>query len=474
MHTTLLFAAPSPAMRRSARVAAAVESTTFALAPLPLPLVRHIFSSLPVDSRARAACVARGWRAALADPALWTRLDLSEGGGVAKKRVTELFLRGAVAKALGQLSELDLSGASGHRITETALLEVVAHNAHSLRSLRMNILRYPPSVQNYVEVHTVEALARAAPQLQRLETNTRCSWVDAPRLMRAGPPLTALRLTELNVRFANFGVGPLVGGIERVAPFAASLTDTALQPTLKRVGIVRADVRRPELLDVFVDAALARQLELSFCYCTPPAPGPLARLLRGASLTHLEIFSRATAAPPFDAAGAALVAAALRANTTITSISLYDASMCCDMGAACTVLGALVGHPSLRRINLEHEFNADEPAEEPADRAALGAALAAIVAADTLHRLVLDSTKLGDVNMAPIVNALPRLRHLRELNVCLMDLSEEFVRERLLPAVRANASLRKLMVSPLSLDFTESSPAAAEAEAVVRRRQLHD
>jgi len=46
-------------------------------ASLPLPLVQRIFLALPPDSRGRACCVCRAWRDVLADPALWTRLDMS-------------------------------------------------------------------------------------------------------------------------------------------------------------------------------------------------------------------------------------------------------------------------------------------------------------------------------------------------------------------------------------------------------------
>ena len=64
--------------RRSARVAAAAELAAAVLPPLPLSLVHRIFLLLEVDERARASCVARSWRDVLADPALWTRLDLAD------------------------------------------------------------------------------------------------------------------------------------------------------------------------------------------------------------------------------------------------------------------------------------------------------------------------------------------------------------------------------------------------------------
>ena len=47
-------------------------------ASLPLPLVQRIFLALPPDSRGRACCVCRAWRDVLAEPSLWTRLDMSD------------------------------------------------------------------------------------------------------------------------------------------------------------------------------------------------------------------------------------------------------------------------------------------------------------------------------------------------------------------------------------------------------------
>jgi hypothetical protein len=45
------------------------DPVTFA--SLPKPVLRVFMLALPVDARARAACVCRSWRAFLADPSLW-------------------------------------------------------------------------------------------------------------------------------------------------------------------------------------------------------------------------------------------------------------------------------------------------------------------------------------------------------------------------------------------------------------------
>jgi hypothetical protein len=72
--------------RRSARVAAEAERATTALSPLPLAVVLHIFSLLPVDCRLRCLEVCRGWRSVLSEHSLWTRLDLTAASGGVRVR----------------------------------------------------------------------------------------------------------------------------------------------------------------------------------------------------------------------------------------------------------------------------------------------------------------------------------------------------------------------------------------------------
>lgn len=202
--------------------------------------------------------------------------------------------------------------------------------------------------------------------------------------------------------------------------------------------IAHADVKRLEFLDALVNAALARQLqELSFLLCPPPSGAPLARLLRGGTLTTLEFSASEVAL--FETAAAALVADALRATTALTALKLLRARLCEDMHAAGVLLGALVGHPSLRSLSLVYE--------DAADRTALGALLAPLIVADApaLQKLSFFGSKLGDKGLAPLMDVLSRNTHLRSLDLRNTDYSEAFARERLLPAVRANKSLRELM-----------------------------
>jgi hypothetical protein len=74
--------------QQGARVAALAERAPSALERLPQPLSLRILALLPVDARARCACVSRGWRTIVADASLWLRLDLTAAGGVPEQRVT--------------------------------------------------------------------------------------------------------------------------------------------------------------------------------------------------------------------------------------------------------------------------------------------------------------------------------------------------------------------------------------------------
>ena len=211
-----------------------------------------------------------------------------------------------------------------------------------------------------------------------------------------------------------------------------------------------------------MDAVLARrlpELHLRLARLSLHAAAPLARLMAGSPLTTLTlscVWEGPGARQLFDADGAALMANALRASTTLTTLVLRNMGVCSDVHVATVVLGALVGHPSLRRLTLNDQYNTNARAAS--------AALAALVAADApaLESFSINDNGLGDAAFAPLVDALPRNRHLRWLFMSGNNLSERFMRERLLPAVRANAGLRVL--------WCGGDGAAAEAEELVRRR----
>ena len=425
------------------------------LAVLPIFLSRRVFNLLPVDSRAKASCVSRSWRDALVDPALWERLDLSHESGVAEAllvgaRSHDALLSGAANRAHGQLRCLD---ATGVNVTTRTLLDVLAANAGSMRTLHVSGLEEPLS--------TLDAIVTAAPTLQAVEVSGQvyCFSDTAPELIRSA----VLRLTELFV-YCGDPSGDF-GDLAEVGPVAEALSDATLQPALKCVCFVDADFSHPQVMNAVVDAAVVRRLRgLSFLDCSPPHAASLARLLADGAVTELG-FHRLRGTELLDAAGAALVGEVLRKNTTLTDLTLQDSHLFRNERAAETLLGALVAHPSLRSLLLECEGGSSPEAR--------GNLLAAVIAADApaLQRLYVEggswpphTSQLGDAGLGPIIDALPRNRHLRALEVSGNGMSEYFARHRLLPAVRSNTGLRKLSV------HGDRISAAKEAEELVASR----
>jgi hypothetical protein len=199
--------------------AAALERSPFAL--LPHALLVKVLLLLPVDARAVCATVCTSWYCTLADRTLWTRLDLSPAGGVARERVTDALLRGAAAKARGGLTVLDVS--ERPRVTHEALLAVVTANAGALTELRAWHV-------GGVSAEQAEALLGAAPALRVYHADvTRVPAAATGRMLRNEPPFGPLRMHEL---FVSSGSWP--GGDEDshaseagVRAFAADLTASA-------------------------------------------------------------------------------------------------------------------------------------------------------------------------------------------------------------------------------------------------------
>jgi hypothetical protein len=330
---------------------------------------------LPVDARARCACVCRGWRVVTAEVSLWTRLDLSSSSGV-RVRVTDGVLRGAVGLARGSLTALDVSGRAD--VTQATLLAVVTANAAALTELRAC-----SGFGRELYYATTETLLRAAPLLRVLDADVSCSiGPEATRLLRNEAPFGPLRMHLFCGSFNELAAAEVEAD---ATALAASL---AAHATLSSLRLLHAPLTAPAVLDAVVDAVLlqrVRWLELYSCDLSPASAPALARLLSGSALTELAIWNGGEHL--LDAPAAALLADALRANSTITALGMNGISLLSgDAEAAMTLLGALTGHPSLRMLRVCYN-------PVGARVAAVGAALSALVAANTpaLHVHVLSS-----------------------------------------------------------------------------------
>ena len=147
-------------------------------AHLPHAMALHIFSFVPADERARAALVCRAWRVTVADPRLWTVLDLNDVmySSGQWQPASDAKLRGAAALARGGLTVLRLDECND--LTDEARLEVVTANASSLRELSCDC------VETISSAHVLE-LARAAPRLVSFNTDvSQASVEEATRMLR--------------------------------------------------------------------------------------------------------------------------------------------------------------------------------------------------------------------------------------------------------------------------------------------------
>jgi hypothetical protein len=195
-------------------------------------------------------------------------------------------------------------------------------------------------------------------------------------------------------------------------------------------------------LDAMVDAALARRLlavELWDCQLSPASAPAYVRLL-GGGLARLALVNM----EQLDVPAALLLSNALRVSATLTSFQLSAADLWCDPAAAVLLLGALVSHPTLHKVDVSYNNTPSTPALQ----AIVCALLAALVAANApaLHTLDISHCRLSDARMSLLVDALPQNNYLRTLACAGNDMTEGFVHDRLRPAVQANASLRKLIL----------------------------
>jgi hypothetical protein len=227
------------------------------------------------------------------------------------------------------------------------------------------------------------------------------------------------------------------------AAVLALAADVAGHAWLAELTLAGVPLNTSAALDALVGAALARRLsavKLWRCQLTPVSAPALARLLSG-GLAQLAVVSLH---PHLDLPAALLLSNALRASTTLTSFQLCHVQLWHHPAAAVLLLGALTSHQSLRELCVW--YNA---AGTPALQTVAGAVIAALVAANApaLHTLDVSHCRLGDAGMGLLVDALPQNNHLRML-VCAggIGMTEGFMRNRLLPAVQANTSLRNLVL----------------------------
>jgi hypothetical protein len=425
------------------------------IASLPHALLARVLAHLPVDARLRASEVCRGWRQLLAtERSLWTALDLSTVRGVAHGK-KDALLRAAASKAGGALQSLDVSNSYG--LSFGALLDVVTASAQSLRVLCVASSFHGDGWS----VERAETLLRAAPRLRQLAADVEDDAGNATRALHAEGVLQPLRIRQLRVyaRWADDGAA--------IRALSAALAARA--SPLACLNVVRAPLAAPELLDAVVDAALGNKLatcDFTACRLSPVSVPSLVRLLGGVALTGLHIDGDAVQL--LDVPAAARMGDALRTNGVLERLTLSNMGLWRDPAAATTLLTSLVAHPSLRVLDF---YWADTAGLGQAHVERAGAALSALVAANApaLEELNVTGWHLSDAGLRPLVQALPRNTHLRVLWCRANYMSEAFARDEVLPALRANTSLRMLFTG-----YNQTWESMREVEDILARRAAED
>ena len=445
---------------------------------LPPALLRAIILALPVDQRARCACVSRSWSDAVADPALWLRLDLSDGSGMTCQ-MGDAALRAAAARAQGRLEVLKVNqDLPEYSVSLAALRDNAAANAATLRELRG--LRFSTAGEGFANL---QELLLAAPALVALEASMSCTCDYGIPLLRNEPPFGPLRMHSMSIDlYRDSPVGEF-------RLMAAELTKHRSLTELCVSVDDEADLLTDEL-GLVVDAALAvgyQTLRLYDSKVKPTAAPGFARLLSSLALRHLEIANGNGFYSLLDAPGYALLGDALRSNCTLHKLALRGVIWQDVATEVPALFDALTGHVSLRSLDFTQSYLGaavvDNPFEEDPLRyeeltyeqltelgtgiEVFGRALGRLVAADAPALKKLKVTFRGPVVgvLGPLIDALPHNAHLQVLKSWRGNLGWAF-RKRLLPAVRANISLRKLRLDRGALLAADATLVAAVEEAV--------
>jgi hypothetical protein len=381
---------------------------------LPEPVFRVLFLALPVDERARAACVCRSWRAFLADPSLWQVLDLSPAGGVAAARVTENLVRGAVARAAGQLRTLSIND-DPDWLHIAFLVELIESNGAELQQVNAGVWLSTAQLRN---------VFAAAPRLQVLNGRVMDQCTALLPVLRKEPPYAPVRVDELVVCLQD------TEGAEVLALAAAVAAHEPLECLRLKNGRLAGGV------NALVDAAATRLvsvLELDDCATNAESIQALVRLLQRGSLTKLVV--KCDEFPVAPEATLLELCAALRICRTLTHLKFWlNPVNGLSHRVVTELLDAAAELPALFLLDLSYSYLLD--------RAAAGRAFGALLRADlpSLRILLVFNCPFGDEGLAPLLDGLAANTHLRALFCGENETSEAFERDRLEPALAALAA----------------------------------
>ena len=445
--------------RRSARLVE-LANPHFQL-PFAPNVVALLFSLLPLDARLRAREVCRGWLFFLKDVCFWTHVDLSASCGVnprflSDSRLALALLRTACVRAQGSLQSVDLSGVE-HRVQdewEDEPVQLVLQWLDSVSAANKASLRDLVAPHMRLIVDHVTALCRALP-LCRVHCFVYCNAVEALPLLRCEPPFALLSIHELCV------LGD-VDGDQAVLDLASALS---VYQGMEKLTLSYVPLTTRAVVDALVDAAISagiKDAHFEYCGLTQTALPALMRLIQSPGFERLEVWNDGRTL--FEGPAIPAFCEALRKCKSLRKLELAEINLWADTAAATQLISALEELPALQKVTLTWNRTHGRP---DVQRAA-GECLARLIARSTSLRVLCASySQLGETGMTPIFEALSGDSGLAELHLSDEQISVEFARDVVLPAVRANTSLRKLE----GLSSVDGAQALREVADTLQSRQ---
>ena len=350
---------------------------------LPHEALSVMLPLLPLDARARAACVCRAWRAMLAHPRLREELSFER----CTARVDNATLASLCARAGSALRTLCLDAHACTRVTGSGLVAALSDgHCSGLRRLNAPIDRQP--WQQTLTAVLVRRLVAACPKLQHAACAVSCSLADAAAVSAAVPG--ALDLSCAGENAAGFK--------KLVARLRVDATLTTLKLSCTAIGSDGAT----QLAESLRSNGTLTALDLAFNRIGDPGAVQLAECLRvNTALKSLNLHQNG-----IGDAGAAQLGRCLDNNATLTSLDLSQNHI--GDAAAVQLAASLRANTTLTRLSLQMNQVGDAGATQLAE---------ALRANATLTSLDLSQNGIGDAGAMRLAESLCVSGALKELGM---------------------------------------------------------
>lgn len=280
----------------------------------------------------------------------------------------------------------------------------------------------------------LRALLNAVPAISLLSCGVHLSLAELEvtlPMLRNTPQYDPLRITS--VLLSNYHAGE--DGLEddlSVFCVAAALHSPLTNLYLNAIPLDDA------ALQMVVDLAVSKPLSRLVLWNNQLGPESLPQVTRLLSAGSLSALTLADCVALFQIEGETTAFCNALRSAKLRTLKLKNTGLGASVSLFVQLLCACVGHTTLKKLDLS--LNRPGNAEKCA---AVGHVLALVVDSG-LESLELLHCDLGDSGLAPLFAGVARSSRLLSLKCSYEDVSAACARDVILPAVQANASLRKL------------------------------